>query len=71
MAVSSTTGGLKTGVCLSTDRPDNPYTGQVIFESDTGKVYVWAVSAWVNIGDTSGEGILPYKAIYEHIYAHI
>ena len=57
MAVSSTTGGLKTGVCLSTDRPDNPYAGQVIFESDTGKVYVWAGSTWVNIGDTSGEGV--------------
>ena len=58
MAVSSTSSGsLKTGVCLSTDRPDNPFTGQVIFETDTGKVYVWAGSTWVNIGDTSGEGV--------------
>jgi hypothetical protein len=58
MAVSSTSSGsLKTGVCLSTDRPDNPFTGQVIFETDTGKVFVWAGSTWVNIGDTSGEGV--------------
>jgi len=53
MAVSSTTGGLKTGVCLSTDRPDNPFDGQVIYETDTNRTLVYDNSAWVVIHDPS------------------
>jgi len=51
MAVSSTTGGLRTGVCLSTDRPQNPYDGQVVYETDTNRTLVWDNSAWVVISD--------------------
>jgi RNase P/RNase MRP subunit p29 len=51
MAVSSTTGGLRTGVCLSTDRPQNPYNGQVIYETDTNRTLVWDNSAWVVVAD--------------------
>ena len=51
MAVSSTTGGLRTGVCLSTDRPQNPYNGQVVYETDTNRTLVWDNSAWVVIND--------------------
>jgi hypothetical protein len=53
MAVSSTTGGLRTGVCLSTDRPQNPYNGQVIYETDTNRTLVWDNSAWVVIANAS------------------
>ena len=51
MAVSSTTGGLRTGVCLSTDRPQNPYNGQVVYETDTNRTLVWDNSAWVVVAD--------------------
>jgi hypothetical protein len=37
----------KPGVCTSTTRPAVPYTGQVIFETDTNKMLVWNTSAWV------------------------
>ena len=37
----------KPGVCTSTTRPAAPYTGQVIFETDTNKMLVWNTSAWV------------------------
>lgn len=62
MAVSSTTGGLRTGVCLSTDRPDNPYNGQVVYETDTNRTLVWDNSAWVVVSDPalvsySGTGV--------------
>lgn len=54
MAVSSTSSGsLKTGVCLSTDRPDNPYDGQVIYETDTNRTLIYDNSAWVVISDPS------------------
>jgi hypothetical protein len=56
MAVSSTTGGLRTGVCLSTDRPQNPYDGQVIYETDTNRTLVWDNSAWVVIANASATG---------------
>lgn len=52
MAVSSTTGGLRTGVCLSTDRPQNPYDGQVIYETDTNRTLVYDNAAWVVVADS-------------------
>ena len=57
MAVSSTSSGsLKTGVCLSTDRPDNPYNGQVIYETDTNRVLVYDNSAWVVVANAASTG---------------
>ena len=38
---------IKPGVCTSTTRPASPYTGQVIFETDTNKMLVWNTTAWV------------------------
>jgi len=38
---------IKPGVCTSTTRPTVPYTGQLIFETDTGRVASWNGSAWV------------------------
>ena len=38
---------IKPGVCTSTTRPSVPYTGQLIYETDTSKVASWNGSAWV------------------------
>ena len=38
---------IKPGVCTSTTRPASPYTGQVIFETDTNRMFVWNGSSWV------------------------
>ena len=38
---------IKPGVCTSATRPASPYTGQVIFETDTNKMLVWNTSSWV------------------------
>lgn len=38
--------GAKPGVCTSTTRPSTPYTGQIIFEVDTGYLRVWDGAAW-------------------------
>jgi len=40
-----------TTVCTSSTRPASPYTGQLIFETDTGKVQKWSGSAWVELLD--------------------
>ena len=37
---------IKPGVCTSTTRPASPYTGQVIYETDTGLTSVWNGTAW-------------------------
>lgn len=46
MAISSSATGLRPGVVTSTTRPTNPYTGQIIYETDTGYLRVWDGSAW-------------------------
>lgn len=38
--------GLKPGVVTSTTRPTNPYTGQIIYETDTGYLRVWDGANW-------------------------
>jgi hypothetical protein len=38
---------IKPGVCTSTTRPTVPYEGQLIYETDTGKVASWNGSSWV------------------------
>ena len=47
MAISSSTSGVRPGVCTSTTRPTAPYEGQHIYETDTDIEYVWNGSAWV------------------------
>lgn len=46
MAISSNATGLRPGVCTSTTRPTTPYTGMLIYETDTGYLRVWDGSAW-------------------------
>ena len=41
-------GSLKPGVCTSTTRPTNPFTGQTIYETDTLLAKVWTGSAWAD-----------------------
>ncbi len=56
MGLSNVTGAssiLQPGVCTSTTRPASPYDGQVIYETDTDKVAVYDVNAWVYKTGTS------------------
>lgn len=46
MAISNNSTGLRTGVCTSTTRPTAPYTGQLIFETDTFVLKYWNGSTW-------------------------
>jgi len=46
MTISATTQGQKSGVCTSSTRPQSPYVGQMIFETDTNLLKVWLGSAW-------------------------
>lgn len=46
MGISNNASGLRPGVCTSTTRPTAPYTGQIIFETDTGYLRVWDGAAW-------------------------
>ncbi len=47
MAINSLSTGFRPGVCTSSTRPTAPYEGQMIFETDTDRMYVWNGSAWV------------------------
>lgn len=57
MPLSSVLGAssvIKPGVCTSTTRPSVPYTGQLIYETDTRRVVAWNGSAWIY--ETAAEG---------------
>ena len=42
-------------VCTSSTRPASPYTGQVVFETDTQMLAFWTGSAWIQFsGPTNG-----------------
>lgn len=43
---------IKPGVCTSTTRPSVPYTGQLIFETDTNLVLAWNGSSWRAISNS-------------------
>ncbi len=46
MTISATSQGLKPGVCTSSNRPANPYTGQMIYETDTNLLKIWLGTGW-------------------------
>ena len=56
MPISNLSNGLRTGVCTSTNRPTTPYEGQVIYETDTDKVFVWNASAWKQVPTAATAG---------------
>ena len=41
-------------ICTSATRPASPWTGQVIYETDTGLSFVWDGSAWQASGGGGG-----------------
>lgn len=51
MAISNVSSGLRPGICTSTTRPQSPYNGFVIYETDTKQTLVWQGSAWVMLTD--------------------
>lgn len=54
MAISSNATGLRPGVVTSTTRPTAPYTGQIIYETDTGYLRVWNGSVWDYLSQKQG-----------------
>lgn len=64
MTISATTQGIRPGVCTSSNRPANPFTGMVVFETDTGLLQIWNGSAWKPVATTSltaSDGYLRYQ----------
>jgi len=47
MAISNNSTGLRPGVCTSTTRPTAPYEGQMIYETDTDKGFIWNGTKWL------------------------
>lgn len=46
MSIQAARGKTYNGVCTSTTRPESPYVGQMIYETDTNKLKVWLGSNW-------------------------
>jgi hypothetical protein len=46
MSIQVARGQTRNGVCTSSTRPESPYLGQVIYETDTQLLKVWLGSAW-------------------------
>jgi hypothetical protein len=69
--------GVKPGVCTSTTRPSTPYTGQIIFETDTGLLRVWDGSIWdyINAGPkefaTEAARNSAINTLYEGVTAYV
>ena len=54
MAISSSSRGLRPGVCTSTTRPENPFDGQVIYMTDVDQTAVWDSSQWTVLAPIAG-----------------
>lgn len=53
MAISNLSSGFRPGVIAnSSQRPSSPYTGQMVFQTDTNQMLIWTGTAWVMIADT-------------------
>jgi hypothetical protein len=46
MSIQVARGQTRNGVCTSSTRPESPYLGQFIYETDTQLLRVWLGSAW-------------------------
>lgn len=68
MAISNNASGVRTGVCTSTTRPTAPYTGQVIYETDTSLTSVWNGTTWV--GTTSAATTANGNGGHSNIYSN-
>lgn len=58
MAISSNATGLRPGVVTSTTRPTTPYTGQIIFQTDTGTMHNWDGATWQLLAPTQQRNLL-------------
>lgn len=47
---------ISTTVCTSATRPATPFQGQVIFETDSSRAFVWSGSNWLQIPLTNAAG---------------
>jgi hypothetical protein len=54
MTISATTQGIKPGVCTSTNRPVNPFDGQVIYMTDVDQTAVWDGTQWTVLAPVAG-----------------
>jgi hypothetical protein len=54
MTISATTQGVRPGVCTSTNRPANPFDGQVIYMTDVDQTAVWDGTAWTVLAPIAG-----------------
>lgn len=69
MGISNNASGLRPGVCTSTTRPTAPYTGQVIYETDTLQTLVWNGTAWAYIGFTGTTNLAMGGSGHSNIYS--
>ena len=58
MAINSLSTGFRPGVCTSGTRPTAPYTGQIIYETDTGQMSVWSGSVWNPINPNANRNLI-------------
>lgn len=58
MAISSSSRGLRPGVCTSTTRPSNPFDGQVVYMTDVDQTAVWDGSAWIGLDPSRDRNVI-------------
>jgi hypothetical protein len=70
MSISSKATGLRPGVCTSATRPTSPYTGMIIFQTDTGTMHNWDGTTWQYLAPTQQRNLLYNGAmeIQEYYY---
>jgi hypothetical protein len=64
MTISSNSSGLRPGVCTSTTRPQAPFEGQMIYETDTDMVAIWNGTAWRYIAATTPTSGTVLQVVY-------
>lgn len=42
-------------ICTFATRPASPYTGQMIYQTDTKDFYIYDGTGWVSVGSSDGD----------------